>query len=121
MAEELLSAARARGIGRLLLVTLGFAVLLAVLAIPLLMDSYVVYGSIVVGIAVVLATMGVLALRAVRGRLPVARRLSITTGVLLVVLSVPLMPIWVGLLTVITGIGLLVVVLAPERDEEPAP
>lgn len=116
MAEQTVSDDRARGIARLLLVTLVLAALLALLAVPLLAGGYGFYGTIVLGIAVVLGAVGGLALRAVRRRTPVARRLSITTGVVMVVLSIPLMPIWVGLLTVVAGIGLLVVTLAPEQD-----
>ena len=106
----------ARGIGRLLLVTLVLVAVLVALAIPLLVGDYRVYGSIVLGIAVVLGVTASLARRAVRQRTPAARRLSIVTGALVLVLSVPLMPIWVGLLTAVTGIGLLVVTLAPERE-----
>ena len=115
--SEPISDDRARGIRRLLLVTLAFAVVLVLLAVPLLLGSYQVYAVIVLGVAAVLGGLGLLTLRAVRDRAPGARRLSILTGVLMVVLSVPLMPIWVGLLTVVAGIGLLVVTLAPEREE----
>lgn len=116
MAGETLSDDRARSIRRLLLVDLVFAVVLVLLAIPLVVGDYARYGAIVLGIAVVLGALGYLALRAVREQQPRARRLSIITGILLVVLSIPLMPIWIGLLTVVAGIGLLVTVFAPERD-----
>jgi hypothetical protein len=114
MIEEI-SADRARGIRVLVIVTLGFALVLLVLAILFLLHGSGAYGAIVLAIAVVLGALGLLTLRAVRDRAPQARRLAITTGVLLVVLSIPLMPILVGMLTVLAGIGLLVVVLAPER------
>jgi hypothetical protein len=117
MADEVLSDERAKGIRRLLYVILAFTVVLVLLAVPLLLGDYEVYGVIVVVVAVVLAGSSGLALRAIRDRAANARRLSVVTGVLLVVLSVPLMPIWVGLLTVVGGIGLLVVVLAPERED----
>ncbi|WP_395659598.1 hypothetical protein [Nocardioides sp.] len=113
---EAISDERARGIGRLLAVTLAFAVVLAVIGAALALGEYRVYGLIVVGIAVVLGVLGGLTLRATRAREGTARRLSIATGVAMVVLSVPLMPIWIGLLTVVAGIGLLVVTVAPERD-----
>ena len=107
---------RAKGIGRLLYVVLGFAVVLLLLALPLIFGDYVEYGVIVLGVAVVLGVLGGLALRSVRGRTDPARRLCIVTGVATIVLSVPLIPIWIGLLTAVTGVGLLVVTLAPERE-----
>jgi Na+/proline symporter len=116
MTEEFLTDDRVKGIRRLLIVDLVFAAVLVLLSIPLVTGSYQLYGAIVITVAIVLAVAGGLAWRAVRGRAPNARRLCLITGALLVVLSVPLMPIWIGLLTVVAGIGLLVVVLAPERE-----
>ncbi|HEU5036574.1 MAG TPA: hypothetical protein VFT70_06210 [Nocardioides sp.] len=117
MADETVSDDRATGIRRLLLVELVLAAILVLLSIPLLVGDYRVYGSIVLGIAVVLGALGSVALRAVQERRPQARRLSIATGIVLVVLSIPLMPIWIGLITVVAGIGLLVVSVAPERED----
>ena len=116
MTELVLTEESARSIRRLLMVNLGFVAVICALAIPLIADKYRVYGTILLGIAVVLGVVGYLALRAVRERRPVARQLSIMTGILLLVLSVPLMPIWIGLLTVVTGIGLLFVTLSAERE-----
>ena len=122
MTELVLTEDSARGVRRLLMVNLGFAAVLVALAMPLVAGSYRVYGTILLGIAVVLGVVGYLALRAVRERRPVARQLCIMTGILLLVLSVPLMPIWIGLLTVVTGIGLLFVTLSAEREPlEPVP
>jgi hypothetical protein len=117
MTEELLSPARARGISRLLYVSLVFAAVLLLLAIPLVLGDYLRYGLIVAVIGLVLAGSGGLALRAVRRGAENARWMCITTGILQVVLSIPLVPIFVGLLTVVGGIGLLVVVLAPEHED----
>jgi hypothetical protein len=117
MGEELLSEDRATGVRRLLLVELVLAIILVVLSVPLLLGDYHLYGGIVLGVAVVLGVLGSMALRAVQDRSPRARRLSILTGAALCALSLPLMPIWIGLITVVAGIGLLVVVLAPERDD----
>jgi hypothetical protein len=114
--EEFLTDDRVKGVRRLLYVTLGFAVVLVLLALPLLFGSYVRYGLIVLLIAGILATVSGLALRAVAQRADSAKRLIILTGVVTILLSVPLIPIWMGLLTAITGIGTLVVVLAPERE-----
>jgi hypothetical protein len=117
MAEAaLISEERARGIRRLLLVGLGFAAVVAVSGVLLLANGYVRYGVVVLGVAAAFGASNGLALRALRDRLPTARRACILAGILLLVLSVPLVPIWVGLLTAITGVGLLVVVLAPEHD-----
>ena len=115
MAGDVLSDDRATGIRRLLLVELALAAILVLISVPLFFDDYEVYGGIVLGIAVVLGVLGVLSLRAVQERRPQARRLSLWTGGMLCVLSILLMPIWIGLITVVAGIGLLVVVLAPVR------
>ena len=116
MSTEFLTDDRATGIRRLLYVTLGFAVLLVLLALPLVLGDYQRYGLIVALIGVVLGASAGLALRAVLRRADSAKRLCVLTGALTILLSVPLIPIWIGLLTVVTGIGTLVVVLAPERD-----
>ncbi|MDF1606265.1 hypothetical protein [Nocardioides sp. YIM 152315] len=106
---------RAKVLRRLLYVVAGFGVVLVVLGLPLVFGDYVPYGAVVLAIAVVLGVLAGVTLRAVRDRTAAARRLCIATGVATTVLSVLLVPIWVGLLTVITGIGLLVVTVAPER------
>jgi hypothetical protein len=116
MTSEVLTDDRARGIRRLLLVVLFLAIVLVVVSIPLLLGDYLVYGCLVLGIAVALGTLGVLSLRAVQQRRPGARKLTFRTGLATCVLSVPLMPIWIGLITIVAGIGLLVVLLAPERE-----
>jgi Na+/proline symporter len=107
---------RAKGIRRLLYVILGFTVVLVILGLPLVFGDYVRYGLIVLGVALVLGIVGGLALQAVRSGTPRAKRLCIITGITTIVLSVPLIPIWIGLLTAVSGIGLLVVVVAPERE-----
>jgi hypothetical protein len=116
MSEQILSEDRAKGLRRLLYVILAMVVVLLLLGLPLVFGSYVRYGIIVIGIAVVLGVLGGLALQAVRAGSEKAKRLVIMTGVATLVLSVPLIPIWIGLLTAVTGIGLLVVMFAPERD-----
>jgi hypothetical protein len=117
MAEaELVSDERAKGIRRLLLVGVGFAVLEALIGVLLLVNGYGRYGLVVLVVAGAIGGTTGVALRALRDRAPTARRLSILAGVLLLVLSVPLVPIWVGLLTALTGVGVLVVTLAPEHE-----
>ncbi|GAA4753784.1 hypothetical protein GCM10023350_43870 [Nocardioides endophyticus] len=114
--EEFLTADRAKSIRRLLYVVLGFAAVLVFLGLPLVFGSYLRYGVIVLCIALVLSVVGGLALQATRTGAETAKRLCIVTGVLTLVLSVPLIPIWIGLLTAVTGIGLLVVTVAPDRE-----
>ena len=116
MATEVMTDDRARSIRRVLMVELGLVVVMAIVSVVVLLNGYAIYGGIVLGCAVVLGAMGVLALRAVQERRPGARKLCFRTGLVLCVLSIPLMPVWIGLITIVTGIGLLVVVFAPERD-----
>ena len=115
---DFLTADRTKVLRRLLFVILGFAVVLVLLALPLSFGDYEVYGAVVLAIGLVLGVAATLTLRAIRDRSPGARRLCIVTGVLTAALSVLLVPIWIGLLTVITGIGLLVITFAPERGPQ---
>ena len=71
---------------------------------------------VVLVIAAVYGVLGGLALRAVERRAPAARRLSSLTGVVVIVLLRAAGRILIGLLTVIAGVGLLVVTIAPERE-----
>lgn len=114
---EFLSPARSKVLRRLLYVTLGIAVLVALLALPGLIGDFQRYVVTLLVIAAILGTVGGLALRAVQARTDAARGLCILTGVLLLLLSLPLVGILVGLFTAVLGIGLLVVVFAPERDQ----
>jgi hypothetical protein len=117
MAEAvLISAERAKGIRRLVLVGLGLAGVVAVSGVLLVANDYGRYGLVVLVVAAALGGSGYVALRALRDLPPTARRSCILAGVLFLVLSLPLVPIWIGLLTAITGVGMLVVVLAPEHE-----
>ena len=116
MADVVISEEKAKGIRRLLLVTLGFAAILVLCAALLLGNDYGRYALVVVLVAAALGGSAWVSMRALGEQRHHARRACIVTGVLLVVLSVPLIPIWIGLLTAVTGIGVLVVVLAPEHD-----
>jgi hypothetical protein len=118
MTGQTISDGRATGVRRMLLLDLGLAAVVAALGVLFLFKDFEAYGVLLIGIAAVLGTSGYLALRAVRDRLPQARRMSIITGIALCVLSVPMIPIVVGLITVVAGIGLMVVVLAPERQAQ---
>lgn len=116
MTAEFFTASRTKGLRRLLGVILGITVLLVVLSVPLLFGDYVRYGVIVLGIALVLGVSSWFSRAAVADEAPYAKRLTILTAILTIVASLPLMGIWVGLLTVVAGVGLLVIVVAPERN-----
>ena len=116
MTAEFFTETRTKGLRRLLGVILGITALLVVVSVPLLFGDYVRYGVIVLGIAVVLGASAWFSRAAVAEEAPHARRLTILTAILTIVFSLPLMGIWIGLITVIAGIGLLVVVVAPERN-----
>jgi hypothetical protein len=117
MAETpVISAKRAKGIRRVVLVGLALAGIAAALGVLLLFRDYGRYGVMVLVVAAALGGFGYVALRSLRDLPPTARRNCIQAGILFLVLSVPLVPIGIGLLTAITGVGLLVVVLAPEHE-----
>lgn len=112
-----LSEARARGLRRLLWVALGLGVLLAAasgIAAGAGNGRYAV--TLAVAAALVLAAAG-LTLRALPARGRGARTGSIVTAVLLVVLAVPAVRIWLGLIMAVAGIGMLFVTLSAEQEE----
>lgn len=115
MVTEFLTEGRVKPLRRLLMVGLGLSAVVALLAIPLLVGDLVRYGVVVLVVAAALATAAWVTLRAVRDGAETARRLCVLTGALYVLLSLPLMPIWLGLLTVVLGIAVLFVTLA--RDQ----
>jgi len=113
---EFLTETRAKSLRRLLLVVLVFGALSVVASVPLIAGDYVRYGVIVLCLGVCLAASAWLARRAVLAGSPSARRLSLLTGVLTLLFSVPLIGLfYLGLLTAITGVGLLFVTLSQER------
>jgi hypothetical protein len=114
MVEEFLTEGRVKVLRRLLVVILALGGLVVLLSIPPLAGGNTRVGVVLLGVGAVLAVSSWLARAAVLEGAPNARRLSILTGVLTLVFSVPLMPL--GLLTVVAGLGLLVVVFAPERE-----
>jgi hypothetical protein len=116
MGEEFLTADRARALRGMLFVVLGLAGLLLVLGLVMIVSGDGQGGVLVLVIAAIDGLLAGLSLRAVRGRAPTARRTLVLTGIVIMVLSVPIVGILVGLLTVIAGIGLLVIVFAPERQ-----
>ncbi|MBZ5740301.1 hypothetical protein [Nocardioides mangrovi] len=112
-----LSDDRVRVLNRLLYAALGLAGLLVLVGLLFVWGDDDRGGTITTVCGLVIALLGLATLRALRARSESARRLVITTAVLLIVLSIFLVAILVGLLTVIVGVGLLVVLLAPERED----
>lgn len=107
---------RTKVLRRLLVVVLALAAVLVLLGLVFVGTGDHDGGSVVIGIGAVYALLAGLAVRAVGTRSPLARRLVIATGIVVIVLSVLIVGILVGLLTVIAGVGLLVVTFAPDRD-----
>lgn len=114
--ETLLSESRARGLHRLLLVVLGLMALTLLIGVVLLAGGYPQFGAVVVVVAVVVGACAGLSLRNLPDRGRPARTWCIATAIVLILGSVPLVTVWIGLLTVVAGVGLLFAVLAPERD-----
>ncbi|WP_243060693.1 hypothetical protein [Nocardioides sp. SR21] len=117
MRDEFLTPSRAKSLRRLLVVVLGFAAVMVVVSVPLILgDDYVRFGFIVLGLGLCLAASAWRARAAVLAESPGARRLVILTAVLTLLFSVPLIGLfYLGLLTAITGVGLLFVTLSQER------
>jgi hypothetical protein len=113
---EFLSDDRAKVLRRLLYAVLALAGLLVLLGLLFLGGGDASGGTVVLAIAAVDGLLAGASLRAVVTRAPSARRLVIVTGIVVVLLSVLIVGILVGLLTVIAGIGLLVITFAPERE-----
>lgn len=118
MSEEFLSPGRIPSIQKLLYVVLGLSAVLLVIALILAFGSDETGGVVVLVIAAVYGLMAWLSLRAIKERSPSARRTIVLTAAVVIVLSVLLVGILIGLLTVIAGVGLLIVTFAPERETQ---
>ena len=118
MSEEFLSPGRVPVLEKVLYAVLGLAAVLAVVALVLIAGDDGAGGLVALAIAAVYGAMAWLSLRAVRSRSESARRTVVLTAVVVIVLSVLLVKILVGLLTVIVGVGLLMVTFAPEREPQ---
>ena len=118
MSEEFLSPGRVPVLEKVLYAVLALAALLAVVALVLIVGDDEAGGLVALVIAAVYAGLAWLSLRAVRERSPSARRTIVVTAVVVIVLSVLLVGILIGLLTVIAGVGLLIVTFAPEREAQ---
>ncbi len=118
MSEEFLSPGRVPTLQKLLVAVLAAAAVLVVVALVLVAGSDGAGGVVTLVIAAIYGLLGWLSLRAVRERSESARRTIVLTAVAVIVLSVLLVKILLGLLTVILGVGLLMVTFAPEREPQ---
>lgn len=118
MSDQFLTPGRTKTLRRLLVVVLVFSAVLVVASVPLVLgDDYVRYGVLVLGLGVCLGASAWQARAAVLAGSPRARRLVLLTAVLTLLFSVPLIGLFfVGLLTAVTGVGLLFVALSQERE-----
>ena len=117
MSEAVLSEARVTGLRRLLLAVCGMAGVLVIIAALIAGNGYGRFAIVVLVCAALLAFSAGLALRALPRRDDTAKRLCILTAVTLILVSLPLVSIVVGTITVMGGVGLLVVLFAPEKDD----
>jgi hypothetical protein len=112
-----LSEARAQGLRRMLLAVLALGAVLVLLAVGTAFAGAHRFAVVVGVIGLVLAGSSGVTLRALPERGALARRGCVVTAVLLIVLAVPLVSVWVGLVMAVAGVGLLFMVYAPERED----
>ena len=115
---EFLTPARVKPMCRVLYVVLGLAAVLLLLGIVLLAGGNGRGGVLLVVLAALYGLLAGVSLRAIRAGSPWARRVVIATGVVVTVSSVLTVGIFIGLLTVIAGVGLVALSLAPEREPQ---
>lgn len=113
---ELISADRAKGIKRLLWVALGCGLVTAVFAVFAATGGNKKYAVTLAVIAAVLVACSGYTLRLLPERDLRARRGALATGVLMLLLALPAVQIWVGLIMAIGGVGLIFVVLSKEVE-----
>jgi hypothetical protein len=113
---EVISADRAKGIQRLLWVALACAIVAAVFSVLAATGGNTPYSITLAVVAVVLIACSVYTLRALPERDLRARRGAIATGAMLLLLALPAVQIWTGLIMAIAGVGMLFVVFS--RDAE---
>lgn len=114
--QDFLTAGRVKMLTRLLYVALALAALTALLALPGLIGDFQKYAVTLLVTAALVGGVTFAALQAIRRRSAAARRLCITTGIVLVIGSVPLVAVVIGLVTAVLGVGVLVVTVAPEKE-----
>jgi hypothetical protein len=112
---DVIGADRAKGIRRLLYVAVACGVLLALFAVIAASSNTRYAVTLGVSAAVLLASAG-LTLRALPGRGAGALRGAIVTGALMLLLALPAVQIWVGLLMAVCGVGILFVALSKEVE-----
>ena len=114
--ETVLSEARAKGIKRMLWATLACAVLIALFAILAAVTGNTPYAITLTVVGAFLFASAGFTLRVLPERGIRARRSAIVTGVLLLLLALPAVQIWVGLLMAIGGVGMLFIIFSKEVE-----
>lgn len=105
---------RVTGIKLLLSVAIACAVVLLLFAVRAATNDSEQYAVTLTVVAVVLLAVAGFARRALPTRDVAARRAAIATGVLMILLAVPAVQIWVGIVMGIAGVGLLFVIFSKE-------
>jgi hypothetical protein len=116
MPDPVLSAARSRAIRRLLWVVVVLGVVLLAASALVLDAGRERYAVTVLVDGVVVLLAATVALRLLAAGARAARAVAIATGVLLLLLAVPVAQIWIGIVMAITAVGLLFVIFAAEQD-----
>jgi len=113
---ELISPARAKGIKRMLWATLACAVLLVLFAVLAAVTGNTPYAITLAVVGALLLASAGFTLRVLPERGLRARRGAIATGVLMLLLALPAVQIWVGLIMAIGGVGMLFIVFSKEIE-----
>src|SRR6478735_4606060 len=113
---ELISEDRAKGIKRVLWVALACGLIAAVFAVLAAVGDNTPYAITLAVVAAVLLGSSGYTLRVLAERDQRARRGALFTGVMMMLLALPAVQIWIGLIMAIGGVGLIFVVLTKEVE-----
>ncbi|GAB3197194.1 hypothetical protein GCM10027062_08370 [Nocardioides hungaricus] len=114
--ERAITEDRVAGIRSLLWAAIACAALLLLVAAWAATNDSGRYAVTLTVAAVVLVAVAGYSLHALRARDARARRGAIATGVLMIVLGVPAVQVWIGVVMAIAGLGLLFVILNREAE-----
>ena len=107
---------RVTGIKLLLRLAIGLAVVLLLFAFRAATEGSEQYAVTLTVVGVLVLAAAWFSLRALPARDVRARRGAIVTGVLMVLLALPAVQIWVGIVMAIAGVGLLFVIFSREVE-----
>jgi membrane associated rhomboid family serine protease len=113
---ELISPERAKGIKRLLWVALACGIMAAVFSVLAAGGGNTPYAITLAVVAALLIASSGFTLRVLPERDVRARRGALTTGVLMLLLALPAVQIWIGLIMAVGGVGMIFVVLSKETE-----